>query len=351
MLQSYELCDIWRIRNKNTKRYIYRQRTPFIQRRLDYIFVSSDLQDCIKTTDVIPSVNTDHSAVYLQIRVLNENRRGRSYWKFNNSLLSDNVYVEKMNKEIERCKKEDLKDLTDSRVKWDFLKYKIINFTIDYSKHSAFKRREAGIKLKAEVKVLSDLLSVTTDESIKSKYEEAKVKLESLYDYITEGIILRSRTTWYEKGEKSNKYFFSLEKQNKSKTHIRSLVTSKGETSDPVTILEELKTFYGQLYRSRSFKTEAQCYEYLKEINTPHLSSDEIDSCEGEFSMKECFEALTATHSNKSPCNDGLSKEFYLAFFQTLGSDLIQCLNYSFQEGEMSSSQKQAVITLIEKNL
>ena len=65
--------------------------------------------------------------------------------------------------------------------------------------------------------------------------------------------------------------------------------------------------------------------------------------------MKECFEALTALHSNKSPGSDGLSKEFYLAFFQTLGSDLIQCLNYRFQEGEMSSSQKQAVITLIEK--
>ena len=64
--------------------------------------------------------------------------------------------------------------------------------------------------------------------------------------------------------------------------------------------------------------------------------------------MKECFEALTAMHSNKSPGNDGLSKEFYLAFFQTLGSDLLQCLNYSFQEGEMSSSQKQAVVTLIE---
>ena len=86
LLQSYELCDIWRIRNKNTKRYTYRQRTSFIQRRLDYIFVSSDLQDCVKTIDVIPSVNTDHSAVYLQIRVQNENRRGKSYWKFNNSL-------------------------------------------------------------------------------------------------------------------------------------------------------------------------------------------------------------------------------------------------------------------------
>ena len=113
------------------------------------------------------------------------------------------------------------------------------------------------------MKVLNDLLSLTTDKSIKSEYEEAKVKLESLYDYITEGIILRS-----------NKYSLNFEKRNKSKTHIRNLVTSRGETSDPATILEELKTFYGQLYRSRSFKTEAQCYEYLKEINTPHLSSD-----------------------------------------------------------------------------
>ena len=59
LLQSYELCDIWRIRNKNMKRHTYRQRNHFIQRKLDYIFVSSDL---------LPSVNTDHSVVYLQIR-------------------------------------------------------------------------------------------------------------------------------------------------------------------------------------------------------------------------------------------------------------------------------------------
>ena len=62
--QSYELCDIWRIRNKNTKRYTYRQRTLFIQRRPDYIFVSSDLQDCANATDVIPSVNNEVTRLY-----------------------------------------------------------------------------------------------------------------------------------------------------------------------------------------------------------------------------------------------------------------------------------------------
>ena len=142
LLQSYELCDNWRIRNKNTKRYTYRQRTPFIQRRLGYIFVSSDLQDCVRTIDVIPSGNTDHSAVYLQIRLVNENRRGRSYWKFNNSLLSDNGYIEKMNREIERRKKEDLKDLTDPRVKSDFLKLEMLQLTTQNVLHLRGKRLE-----------------------------------------------------------------------------------------------------------------------------------------------------------------------------------------------------------------
>ena len=138
LLQSYELCDIWRIRNKNTERY----KQLLLSKEELTIFLCPVTFKIGKTIDVIPSVNTDHSAAYLKIRVLKANRRGMSCWKFNNSLLSDNFYIEKMNREIERCKKEDLKDLTDSRVKWDFLKYKIRYFTIDYSKRSAFKRRE-----------------------------------------------------------------------------------------------------------------------------------------------------------------------------------------------------------------
>ena len=60
----------------------------------------------IMTYDVIPSVNTDPSTVCLQIRVLNESRRCRPYWKFNSSILSGSVYIENLNRETERCKKE-----------------------------------------------------------------------------------------------------------------------------------------------------------------------------------------------------------------------------------------------------
>ena len=54
-------------------------------------------------------------------------------------------------------------------------------------------------------------------------------------------------------------------------------------------------------------------------------------------------------NNNKSPGNDGLSKEIYICFFEKLADPLIQALNQSFVDGEMSISQRQAVITLIEK--
>ena len=46
---------------------------------------------------------------------------------------------------------------------------------------------------------------------------------------------------------------------------------------------------------------------------------------------------------------DGLTKEFYTAFFGELGSLLLKTFSYSFVKGELSSSQKQAVITVIKK--
>ena len=52
---------------------------------------------------------------------------------------------------------------------------------------------------------------------------------------------------------------------------------------------------------------------------------------------------------NKSPGNDGLSTECYVLFWSVIGDIVIGALNESYTKGELSSSQKQAVITLIQK--
>ena len=53
--------------------------------------------------------------------------------------------------------------------------------------------------------------------------------------------------------------------------------------------------------------------------------------------------------NGKTSGNDGLMKEFYVCFFGELGMLLLKSLNYSHLVGELSTSQKQAVVTLIEK--
>ena len=51
--------------------------------------------------------------------------------------------------------------------------------------------------------------------------ENAIADLDSYGEKKVEGIIVRSRARWHEHGEKSTKYFLSLEKRNHVRKHIR----------------------------------------------------------------------------------------------------------------------------------
>ena len=52
---------------------------------------------------------------------------------------------------------------------------------------------------------------------------------------------------------------------------------------------------------------------------------------------------------NKSPGNDGLTVEFYEKFWDLISEQLLKPFNESIEMGEMSASQKQSIITLLEK--
>ena len=88
----------------------------------------------------------------------------------------------------------------------------------------------------------------------------------------------------------------------------------------------------------------------MENINTPKLLENEALQCEGKLTRKECWDALVSMGSSKSPGNDGLTKEFYACFFTEVGSLLVSTLNFCHDKSELTSSQKQAVITLIEKS-
>ena len=349
ILEENGLCDIFRVQNPYVRRFSWRQRTPFKQRRLDYIFVSNSLQESVTQIEIIPSVLSDHSAVILKLRPLVGDKRGPGYWKFNNSLINDKQFVSQMNSKIEEYFHE-IMEISNPVIRWDFLKFKIRQFCTSYSKQKSRERKQKRISLESKLESLENNITVTSTDLELKEYNSVKQELEQIYNYITEGIILRTRTVWYEEGEKSTKYFLNLEKRSKSKMHIRKLIDSSGaEVTEPKFVLEYIKGFYSDLYKRRAFKTEEECFKYLESINMPQLNEFDRNRCEGIITKRECWDALSSMNNNKSPGNDGLSKEFYICFFEKLADLLIQALNQSFVDGEMSNSQRQAVITLIKK--
>ena len=95
--------------------------------------------------------------------------------------------------------------------------------------------------------------------------------------------------------------------------------------------------------------THEQLRENVFLKNIPQLSEESMNSCEGNISKDECLESLKSMKLNKSPGNDGFTVEFYLTFWPQLGGLLAEVFNESFGKGCLATSQKQGVITLLEK--
>ena len=117
LCSSFDLVDIWRIRNQEVQRFMWRQKNPIIQRRW---LITSSIQEDIENVDIIPAIRTDHSAVTMDINKIEQKVRGPSFWKFNSSLLEDDEYIALIFEKYEKWQEEG-SVFQDPRVLWDFI--------------------------------------------------------------------------------------------------------------------------------------------------------------------------------------------------------------------------------------
>ena len=107
--------------------------------------------------------------------------------------------------------------------------------------------------------------------------------------------------------------------------------------------------FYSNLYSSSKPNLDDHTFTKIQNLRMPQCDLDEQKYLDSPISLHECKEALNTMPENKSPGQDGLSYEFYKTLWPTIGPIFHKTLQYSLGKGELSLSQRRAVITLLQK--
>ena len=140
-----------------------------------------------------------------------------------------------------------------------------------------------------------------------------------------------------------------MEKHHAIKSQIDSVIINQDQITDQYKINKQIFSFYQSLFSCKvQFQTDI-IEAYLDNIQLPKLTNEQTLSCEGIVSEDEVFKSLKSKDNNKSPGNDGLSKEFYECFWDEVKKPFLASIHKAFLNQELSTSQKQAVIKMLEK--
>ena len=241
---------------------------------------------------------------------------------------------------------------------WDSLKCVVTGVSIEYSSRKKRERNKEKNSILADIDKVKLQLSTTTsnqDCNLLLQLEELEGKLNKIYDFETKGLIIRSRVRWLEDGEKNSKYFCNLKNRSWQKKSINRLKNAEGILlTDHNKITAEIENFYTKLYSFQdgvpNILNEMEVNEAIfDKLDIPQLNEDDKASLERPITKQELYDVLKSMKINKTPGYDGIPVEFYIVFWPDVCDMLLNSFNFSLQNGGMSSSQRNGVITLIAK--
>ena len=280
---------------------------------------------------------------------------GRGIWRLNKSLLQDQVYKAEIREMIEEARISNGNKIHN----WEWLKYKVKRISAKYAKQ---KKCSMENKLRLYDKKLAQyndkLLSmhdnkeqriVMNKKELLQQIQKIGQDCDELIAHKTKGAIVRAQSNYHLYGEKSSKYFFSMENVNyKRKNRFKIRKDSGNMITDNMEILKEQDKFFKALYQDTSDFDNEKFEEFVSQLDGPKLSEIERDRLEADISMIELRKAVFELKKDKVCGSDGLPIEFYQEFFEDIKELLLAVCQAIAKEG-MYMTAKQGIIALIEK--
>ena len=184
LCKCLNLQDVWRRQHPNQQQFTWRDKALKVQCRLDYWLVSAELSSLVLSTDIRNSTLSDHSAIILNLRSKDYVPRGPGFWKFNNSLLNDNIFIDQLENRISEYKRKYCY-LEDKGLALDMIKMEIRGFCVQYCKRKNRERRVAEKELSDQIDTLLKILATHRTKENITKLYCLRSKLDKLAAYKT----------------------------------------------------------------------------------------------------------------------------------------------------------------------
>ena len=247
-LNDNEIIDIWRLKHGNEIRYTWKQTNPHICSTLDYWFIPAIMDVDTKSIEIVTFPRSDHLLAVQLCLSFDTNTRGNSYWKFNNEWLNNDEFSKCLLKMIDECT-DIYGEILSHAEFWSLCKNKIRTFCIEFARNSKSNNKDkiADIEKKLQ-EAYVNVTNNTNDENLKCMYNKLKLEYEIVFSHYIKGLQIRSKAKWVEEGERSTKYFLTLEKCNNYRKAVTVLSDDNSTITDQDKMLEAEIRYFSTLY-------------------------------------------------------------------------------------------------------
>lgn len=340
-IQHLNVDDTWTILNNHID---YTYITSNTASRIDRIYISKNLKQNLRTTNVHSVAVSDHRAYVIRIaiphEVSNNINRTQKLWSLRKHLFTA----------------ENLDQFRIHWTKWTRQKKNYrswLNWWLDYAKPNIkrffkWKNNEYYKTFNHKHNVLLAQLNQSYNFLLQNPQELAninriKAEILTLQRSFTGNYIKTSSS--YISGE--NISTFHLNERAKRRTEITKLKTENdGNIESQQEILRYLEDHFKKLFTAETLSNDP----YFSSPITIPRGCAVNNNCTNEISTDEIYLALKSSNNNRSPGFDGIPKEFYEYTFDIIHKELNLIMNDILRIPIIPNKLTEGIIVLIKKH-
>ena len=262
-------------------------------------------------------------------------------------MLSDAAFRNHISDAIDFFLETNQSDDTSPTLLWETLKAFIRGKIFSYTAHLNRCRRTRHKELEDALANLDTQHPTNQSPDLYKERLKLQTELDLLSTREAEQLLLQSRGTFYESGDRAGRLLAQQLKSRNASNQIAQIRNDTGMiTSDPGDIFRE---FYSQLYSSESPDDGAHLSQFFAKLDMPRISLEDRQLLDSPLQLSEITAAIRSMHNGKSPGPDGFPVEFYKTFLDKLAPLMLDMFQQSHQQGALPHTLTQASISLILK--